>query len=426
MNGRLNRRLIGVLCARLPELMLALLADPRVRAARWPLETILVAVLIGLTANCHNLRQVERLTKKLSKALRRRLKVARRLPDTTVRDVLVEFDPHDLRPALHRQVKLAQRRKALKPHGLPLGVVAIDGRTTSTPITDKNCFAQTQHDEQGRERSGLVRTVTSTLVSSMAKVCVDIFPIPGHTNEMGIFPRVFLQLVKTYSEELFQVVTADPGSCSEANGRLVEQHNRAYLFRLKAGDQPTLYEEARRLLGRMRPEQAETTTVDQVGKMVVIRRVWRTAEMAGWHGWDPHLRTVLRVESERITPDGNDSLEQRYYISSLRLGRLSADQWLELVRRHWDVENANHWVFDAILAEDNPPWIYEPRGMLAVMVLRRIAFNLLALYRCVTQRSEDKRRMPWKDLMRDFYDALVAATQAQLAGLRARNTAALA
>ncbi len=268
--------------------------------------------------------------------------------------------------------------------------------------------------------------MTTTLVSCAAKVCIDIFPIPADTNEMGIFRRVFLQLVKTYSEELFQVVTADPGSCSEANGRLVEQHNRAYLFRLKAGDQPTLYEEAHRLLGRMRPEQAEATTIDQVGKTTVIRRVWRTVEMAGWHGWDPHLRTVLRVESERITPDGNDSLEQRYYISSLRHGRLSADQWLELVRRHWGVENGNHWVFDAILQEDNHHWIHEPRGMLAVMVLRRIAFNFVALFRCVTQRAEDKRTMPWKDLMWDFYDAMVSATEAQAAGLRARNTAALA
>ena len=144
MNGRLNRRLIGVLCARLPELMLGVLADPRARAARWPLQTILVAVVLGLTANCRNLRQVERLTNRLSKALRKRLEVASRLPDTTVRDVLVEFDPHDLRPALHRQVKLAQRRKALKPVGLPFGVGAIDGRSTSTPITDDNCFAQTQ------------------------------------------------------------------------------------------------------------------------------------------------------------------------------------------------------------------------------------------------------------------------------------------
>jgi len=34
--------------------------------------------------------------------------------------------------------------------------------------------------------------------------------------------------------------------------------------------------------------------------------------------------------------------------------------------------------------------------------------------------------MPWKDLLQDFYDALVASTEAQLAGPRIRRSAALA
>ncbi|MBW6496604.1 MAG: hypothetical protein K0B16_19015 [Burkholderiaceae bacterium] len=34
------------------------------------------------------------------------------------------------------------------------------------------------------------------------------------------------------------------------------------------------------------------------------------------------------------------------------------------------------------------------------MLLRRIAYNMLALYRAVTQRSLDKRETPWKDVMR--------------------------
>ena len=57
---------------------------------------------------------------------------------------------------------------------------------------------------------------------------------------------------------------------------------------------------------------------------------------------------------------------------------------------------------------------------------REPAVNLLALFRCVTQRSEDKRRMPWKDLLADFYDAFIASTEAHLAGLRVRKPAALA
>ena len=48
----------------------------------------------------------------------------------------------------------------------------------------------------------------------------------------------------------------------------------------------------------------------------------------------------------------------------------------------------------------------------------------MALFRSVTQRSEERRRMPWRTLMRKATVALVAATEAQLAGLRPRRSAA--
>ena len=121
-------------------------------------------------------------------------------------------------------------------------------------------------------------------------------------------------------------------------------------MRLK--DQPTLQAEARRLLGRATADEALARTEDVRGTTTVIRRVWATEDMAGFHGWD-HLRTVIRVESEV-----------------------------------------------------------------------RIAYNIMALFRSVTQRSEERRRMPWRTLMRKATVALVAATEAQLAGLRPRRSAA--
>jgi hypothetical protein len=39
-----------------------------------------------------------------------------------------------------------------------------------------------------------------------------------------------------------------------------------------------------------------------------------------------------------------------------------------------------------------------PVGSLNVLLLRRIAFNILALFRTVTQRADDKRRTPWLTL----------------------------
>jgi hypothetical protein len=48
-------------------------------------------------------------------------------------------------------------------------------------------------------------------------------------------------------------------------------------------------------------------------------------------------------------------------------------------------------------------------------ILRRIAYTLLTLFRGVTQRSEERRAVPWKALMTDCFFALVSTTAAELA-----------
>jgi len=149
--------------------------------------------------------------------------------------------------------------------------------------------------------------------------------------------------------------------CSQAHGALIAQtYKLHYLFGLK-GDQPTLYTEAQRLLGRRRAPQAQT--VDVVGKCTVTRQLYLTQELAGYLDWT-HLQTVVRVHT------------QKHDISS---------------------------------------------GTLVVLLLRRIAHNLLALFRSVTQRSEDKRQMPWNDLLRWVYNTFIAATASDLQGLRRRQ-----
>jgi hypothetical protein len=62
--------------------------------------------------------------------------------------------------------------------------------------------------------------------------------------------------------------------------------------------------------------------------------------------------------------------------------------------------------------------------MLAVLLLRRIAYTLLALFRSVTLRSDEHRAMRWKSLLAWVRDVLVAANEDQLAGLRLREVAA--
>ena len=103
--------------------------------------------------------------------------------------------------------------------------------------------------------------------------------------------------------------------------------------------------------------------------------------------------------------------------SSYDPSRLTPAQWLLLIRSHWGVESAHH-TLDTAFAEDDHPWIEaDPHGMLAVLLLRRVAYTLLALYRAVTMRSDGNRSTPWKVLLTSVRDVLIAATEDQLAGL---------
>jgi len=425
--SRKTRRMVGVIHARLPEIVLEQVADPRgAQGQRWNLVPLLTAPLVAMAAGVKSFAETEKLTEEMSPAMRKKLGIKRRIPDTTMRNTAVEVSPNELRKAMRRQTKAAHKRKALMPDGFPFGVVAVDGKYTAIYSWDGR-YSQHQSGADGISDYGLVRTINCSLVSSRAKVCIDSSPIPSRTNEMGQFKPVINALVGAYKRtKMFAMVSADAGSCSEENGRHVRSKDLHYIFGLK-GSQPTLQLEARSHLARRTPERADAVTVDIRGNQEVTRRLYMTSEMAGFLDWT-HLRTTLRVESEVVDIKTGEVVEQkeedvnRYFISSLEGDRLTADQWLKLVRMHWGVENNCHNTWDTAFEEDTRTWITtSPKGAMNVMLLRRIAYNMLVLFRSVTQRSEENRGTPWKDILRWVYNTLIAADDADLAGLRQRT-----
>jgi DDE_Tnp_1-associated len=423
--ARLTRRMLGVLAARLPETRLDRVNDPRrVRGRRWALEILLRAVLVALVAGCKSLAQAEALTAEMSLPLRKRLGIARRIADTTMRDVLCALDPDEMRGPLHAVVRAAHRRKALEPDVLPFGVAAMDGKSTALPSCDDE-YAQRQSQGQGAALVGVVRTTTCTLISSRAKPCIDALSIPAATNEMGTFEPHLRSLFEAYRGiDLFRMVSYDAGACSEHNASVVREIGLHYLFGLK-GTQPTLFAEAQRLLASLPQTSCAASTEDVLGgSRTVVRRVYLTEMMNGFDDWK-HLRTVLRVESETFDVKGHRTAhDNRYFVASLPASRLSARQWLLLVRHHWGVENNCHHTLDTAFQEDERPWIEsDPRGMVVVALLRRLAYNLLTLFRSVTQRSDERRATPWLDLLRRFYNAIISATDADLFELRPRPLA---
>jgi hypothetical protein len=418
-SARLSRRLAGMIAARLVILDLPSLPDPRqARGKRWSLDTLLTAVFAGLLAGKRSLAEVEDLTDEMSVAARRWLRLPARVPDSTLRAALCRLSLDPLRSLLHRLGHHAHRAKSLAPVGLPFGMVAVDGKSTALPCLE-GLYAQRQTDGA----LTVVRTFTCTLVSSAAKPCLDVLPIPAVTNEMGHFPEVLQQLDNVYGKtNLFRLLSADSGSCSAANAALVVAAKKDYLFAVK-DNQPSLFAEAKRVLGARTDPDA--TSDDARGSGSWIRRVYVSEEMAQWPGWE-HLGTVVRIESEVLDKTGQRlSYENRFYVSSLAREELTSAQWLLVVRRHWGVENETHHTLDTAFAEDDYPWIEaDENGMLAVLILRRVAYTMGAILRGVTLRSEESRATPWKTLLRWFSNVWIGATVETLAGLRRREGSA--
>ena len=178
------------------------------------------------------------------------------------------------------------------------------------------------------------------------------------------------------------------------------------------------------MLAERTAEQCDACTED-LDHGTVVRRIYLSEIGSGYDGWES-LRTVVRVQTEtRDTTGKVVKCEERYFVSSLPVRRLSPRQWLLLIRRHWRVEIA-HQTLDTAFDEDAHPWIVAcPRATVVVAILRRIAYTLVSLFRSVTQRSTEARAMPWKRLLRQVSNTLVSATAQQLQGLRRHRLAPL-
>ncbi len=427
MEGRRLRRMVGFLTARLPELDLDAVADPRAREGKWSFGQILRATLVGLMAGCKSLRETERLTASLSVASRRQLGLRRRLPDTTARDALCEVPLDDLRAVLHRATRAAWRRKSLEPDGLPLGVLALDGKVTALPCLNQR-FIQTQHPEVGLPY-GLARTMTAALVSAEGRPCIDAIPIPASTNEAGHFQAALASLVDTYGS-LFDVVSYDAGGFSRANADAVVAAGKDYLFALKDEQRAMCRLADEMLAGEVVLDRTEdqldnATTVVRSLRLVRADPSWSYGDGKEPHEsiW-PHAKAFLRVDYVKVQHGEIVQRDDRMYVCSLDPRRLTTEQWLRLVRAHWGVENNNHHTFDTAFAEDDRPWIEaDANGMLAVLILRRLAYTLLALFRA-SLRTEQTHAMPWRDLMHWMCVTLVAATAEHTMNLRVREVCA--
>ena len=173
------------------------------------------------------------------------------------------------------------------------------------------------------------------------------------------------------------IVTADALHCQKHIAKEIKEADADYVLALK-GNQGTAFTEVKTFLDdaiqRKEAHLVFAETTDKGHGRVEVRRYWQTekiewfADQRAWEG----LQSVGVVEARR-TVNGKESVERRYYLSSLKN---DGEQFARAVRGHWSVENQLHWVLDVIFAEDQSR---ARTGYAAenLALTRRLAINLL-------------------------------------------------
>ena len=200
----------------------------------------------------------------------------------------------------------------------------------------------------------------------------------------------------------------DAGNCSLDAANWCADTGYDYLMGLK-DNQPHLNEQALRLLGDEDTQVCEPlwrSAVELYQGRRIRHEVRAFACPDGILQWG-HARQLLRVRRTVKDPDGNVvSVGNRYFITSMPIARMDAEEAAKVVRAHWRCENEQHWTADMIWSEDarRTPLSRHPIGLLVVSILRLVAMCINAVLRSLSRIGDKKRKPPWRDVQR-YIDA---------------------
>ncbi len=174
------------------------------------------------------------------------------------------------------------------------------------------------------------------------------------------------------------VVTIDGIGCqTEIAAALVEQQ-ADYVLAVK-GNQETLAYDVQAAFELtthdFRPHYAKT--INKGHGRIEIRECWATdapdvlAFIQDYKAWSG-LRSLVKITAERRLPSHTEA-QTRYFISSLPP---DPAYLLQVIRAHWQIENAFHWVLDMAFREDESR-VRKDHAPRNLALLRRLALNLL-------------------------------------------------
>lgn len=380
--------------------------DPRkARGRRFTLSKILQLLTLGFLVNCPTLRDVERLGR--DAVARRELGLGAVPSDTTLERVIRLLSVGPLRAVLRELVRGMWRAKQLEPSpALPISLVAIDGKAIATD--DVQLHPQAQSQGTPEKPRYVLRVLRAALVSTPVVPVLDQRVIPAKEGEANNLVPFVEDLLDAYGRlDMLTCFSLDAGFTSRSNLHWLHGRDLGFIAALK-GDQPTLHDEAARILGEgERPPDGgwELIQEEQREARKLTLYFARTREMVGWDDWQC-IRQVWRLRQRREEA-GKVTWEDRFFLTNLPWGRLSPKQAMAAIRAHWGIENAVYWTLDAQWHEDSKAWVRQDFATEILGILRCIAYNLMRLLRHRTLLYAE-RELPWRELFELVRLAIVA------------------
>jgi predicted transposase YbfD/YdcC len=327
------------------------LDDPRVDGRIYhPLMDILMLGLCGIISGAEGWVEVEQFGKTKLDWLKNFLQLPNGIPShDTIGRVFSLIDPNKFKACFITWAReLAQRHE---------GLISIDGK------------ALRASNDQGEPPVTIVSAWSARNQIVLGQTKTD-----EKSNEITAIPKLIDSIDVTGS-----IVSIDAAGCQKNIAEKLIESGADYLIALK-GNQGHLHNEVSKFLSSIRDQNVYGENIDEsetVGKGHgrIEKRVCLTSTdtllLPTTHPWKG-LQTVIMIEAQRVLGE-KSSVERRYYISS---AKRSAQEFNELIRGHWGVENQLHWVLDVGFREDQ----CRVRAGFAAenyATLRHIALNLI-------------------------------------------------
>jgi predicted transposase YbfD/YdcC len=256
-------------------------------------------------------------------------------------------------------------------------ILAVDGKT-----------ARRSHDR----KKGLGALHSVSVWASEFGLSLGQVACAEKSNEITAIPEL-LRLVDIKGA----IITIDAMGTQKAIAAEIIDGKADYVLGLK-GNQETLHQAVidhinEMLDGDMGDAREHVTTEKGHGRdeMRTYLQLPAPADLPGFTLWKG-LKSIGIVTSHCIR-DGKETIEVRYYISSLAVG---VKQFARAVRGHWGIENACHWVLDMTYREDESR-IREKALRENFAWLNRFTLSLLKQHPDRTSIAMKRRSCGWNE-----------------------------